>query len=210
MLTHEDTIAILKRYKIPYAKEFVGSQGPALRSGIGYPCVLKAVSADIVHKTDAGAIMTGIENASELKSAMEGIKKRVKSKYPNAKIRFMVQRQEHGHEIIMGMKRDAQFGPVILFGLGGVFVELFKDVSMRIAPLGAKDIKDMITGIRAYRILAGYRGEKGVDIKAISDMLKKLSQLSMKEARISEIDFNPVIASENRAVVVDARMIENE
>jgi acyl-CoA synthetase (NDP forming) len=176
-------------------------------SSVGFPLVLKIASATIVHKSDVGGIMTGINNIDELKKALIDMEQRIRNQFPDTKLGFLLQKQEKGKEVIIGMKRDNQFGPVILFGMGGIFVEVFKDVSMRIAPLEKKDIDDMIKEIKSYKILAGFRGEKAVDVAALADILDKVSSLSLHEKQINEIDFNPVIVDGDHAIVVDARMI---
>jgi acyl-CoA synthetase (NDP forming) len=122
---------------------------------------------------------------------------------------FIVQEMFKGQELIIGMKRDKTFGPVILLGLGGIFVEVIKDFSMRIAPLTKKDSYDMIEELKGKKLLEGYRGKKKISKDAIVDILMKLSNLSIKEKDISEIDFNPVMINDKEACVVDARMMNN-
>jgi acyl-CoA synthetase (NDP forming) len=123
------------------------------------------------------------------------------------KYNFVVQEMIKGQEIIMGIKRDEIFGPVILFGLGGVLVEILKDVSMRIAPLSKRDCKEMIEEIKGSKLLDGYRNIKKVNKEKIIELLLNLSDLAVNEKEIEEIDFNPVIVNEKNAVVVDARII---
>jgi len=206
MFSHAETAKFLKKYKIPYAPTEVVAKKDILKTKIGFPLVLKAVSDDIVHKTDSGGVIVGIRDKKELNAAVHQMESAVKKHYPKAHIDFMLQKMEPGTEVIIGMKRDAQFGPVILFGLGGVFVEVFKDVAMKIAPLTNKDAMDMIKQVKAYRILAGYRS-KPLCIKGLADIIIKISRLAVKEKQIAEIDFNPVMVDERRAIVVDARMI---
>jgi acyl-CoA synthetase (NDP forming) len=172
---------------------------------MGFPLVLKVMSAEIVHKTDVGGIVTGILDSEQLAREVDSMDSRLRPKYKG--YGYLLQKQVTGTEIIIGMKRDAQFGPVILFGLGGVFVELFKDVSMRIAPLAEEDIQSMMQEVKAYRLLTGFRGGKALHIQGLAEIIAKLSQLSLAEDTISEIDFNPVIVNENEALVVDARFI---
>jgi len=203
LIEEKEAEKILKRYKIPICiSKICNSKKDVFSCKIEFPIVLKALSPKIIHKTDSGAVIVGIKNKTELRMAFEKFKK-------FGEINYLIQKQEEGKEIIIGMKRDAQFGPVILFGLGGVFVEVFKDVSFRIAPLSKKDIYEMINEIKAIKILKGFRGEKSVNLDKVSDILSKLSVLSLKEKHISEIDFNPVIVNETRAVVVDARLIKD-
>jgi len=210
ILDQQKTLRLLKKYGIPVSKSIIGSRSLCLKecSKIGFPMVLKAVSEKILHKTDVGGIVTNIESRTQLQDEIQKMESAIKKRFPKIQCQYMLQAQEKGKEVIIGMKRDSQFGPVILFGLGGVFVELFKDVSMRIAPLSKKDIQEMISEVKAFRILSGFRGEKPVNISALADIIMKISRLSLKEKNIAEIDFNPVIVNEKAAVVVDARIIE--
>lgn len=194
---------LLKKYRIPFAAGCTGSRQQVIAAAgrIGFPIVLKVASEKILHKTDVGGVRTGIMDRAELEAEINSMAGRLGCDS------FMVQRQETGKEVIVGMKRDAQFGPVILFGMGGVLVEIFKDVALRIAPLTRRDAQEMIKQVKAYQILKGYRGEPAVNTEAVADIILKLSLLAMKEQHITEIDFNPVIVNQKYAVVVDARII---
>jgi acyl-CoA synthetase (NDP forming) len=151
-----------------------------------------------------GGVKTNIQNEEELKAAFEAIKKSAKK----TKIEgILVQKMEQGKEVIIGMKQDPQFGPVIMFGLGGVFVEVLKDVSFRVAPIDKKEAEEMINEIKSSEILKGVRGEKPVKISALIDLLIKISNLAVKEKNILEIDLNPVMIDEKSAKVVDVRMM---
>ena len=206
--SQKETIELLKKYNVPVTESKIfDSKKDAINSKQDFPIVLKIISSDIIHKTDAGGIKTDIKNKKELKIEINNMELRVKKKFPKAKLQFMIQKQESGKEVIIGMKRDEQFGPVILFGLGGVLVEIFKDVSMRIAPITMSDINEMVDEIKAAKLLTGYRGEKAVDIKSLKNILLNISKLSLKEKNIVEIDFNPVIVNEKYATVVDARIL---
>ena len=163
LVGQKEAIKLLREYDIHVTKSLIyDNKTEAVHSKISYPLVLKAVSEKIVHKTEEGAVITGINNKSELAHHLHKTEMNLKKKYPEEKISFMLQKQETGKEVIIGMKRDAQFGPVILFGMGGVFVEVFKDVAMRIAPISKKEIKGMIEEVKAFNILKGFRGEKGI------------------------------------------------
>lgn len=210
ILDQEKTLGLLTAYGIPFSKSLIcKTKEEALQKSVelGFPLVLKVVSPDIVHKTDVGGIITNIKAKDGLAVALNSMESKIKAAFPTSKFSFMLQKQESGKEVIIGMKRDSQFGPVILFGMGGIMVELYKDVSMRIAPLEEKDIETMISEIKGSRILTGYRGEKPVNITALKDILRKISALALKEECIQEIDFNPVIVNGEYATVVDARMI---
>ena len=179
--------------------------------GIGYPVVLKIVSPDILHKVDVGGVKLNIEDEVELKRAYNDILQTVKSIKPEANIWgvFVQKMAEKGKETIIGMNRDPHFGALLMFGLGGVYVEALKDVTFRIAPIRELSAQHMIKDIRGYKILAGYRGEKPSDIAAITECLERLSQLVTDFGEIAELDINPLLVFEEGkgAKVVDARIL---
>jgi acyl-CoA synthetase (NDP forming) len=170
---------------------------------------MKVVSPDIIHKSDAGGIQLGLKDDKDLVQGLDEIVKNArkvttKERVLGTLISPMVPK---GQECIIGMIKDRQFGPVIMFGLGGIFVEVLKDVSFRVAPIGADDIDEMIKDIKGYKILTGIRGEKPKDTGAIKDILAKLSQIAIDNPEIEEIDLNPVIVHEKGASIVDSRVI---
>jgi acyl-CoA synthetase (NDP forming) len=183
-----------------------------ISSEIGFPLVLKIASPDITHKTDAGGVKVGLKNAAEVKKAYAGIMASVREKFPKAKIEGVaVQKMaRQGIEIIIGMFKDAQFGPVIMFGLGGIFVEVLKDVSFRLIPIVKRDAEEMIKEIKGYALLNGYRGQEPAHMPSLVDVLLKLSALVEKTPEIKEIDLNPVFAYKDSAVAVDARLVLEE
>ena len=211
MLTPEESEALLRKYSLPVAKSFVGKKTQVLANcpKVGFPLVLKIVSEDVVHKSDFGAVRTGIKSRSELEVQLQELEMKMSLSYPSYSYRFMIQRQHSGEEVIIGMKRDEQFGPAILFGLGGIFVEVFKDTSLRIAPVSKKHAKEMIREIRSYKMLTGFRERKKANLEAIEKLIIGLSSLSLKETWIHEIDLNPVIVNERKATIVDARMMQD-
>jgi len=176
---------------------------------IGYPVVLKVVSPQIIHKSDVGGVVIDIRNEKELFQAYHGIVKSVEEKMPKAVIDgFFIQEMiSGGHEVIVGGKWDSTFGQTIAFGLGGVFVEVFKDVSFRVVPIKKEDALQMIKEIKAYKILKGYRGKKPVSIEALVDILMKTSKMMEENPEIKELDINPVFALPDQAIAGDARMI---
>ena len=162
---------------------------------IGYPVVMKIVSPDILHKTDVGGVRLGIENDQQVEEAFFEITAQSQQYSPHAAI-LGVSVQEMvkgGKEVILGMSKDVQFGPLIMFGLGGIYVEVLKDVSFRIAPLSVEDADQMIREINAYPLLRGTRGEKPTDIAALSESLLRLSQLVTDNPEILELDINPLL-----------------
>jgi acetate---CoA ligase (ADP-forming) subunit beta len=176
---------------------------------IGFPVVIKIASPDITHKSDAGGVKTGLKSVKEVKKAWEDIMASIKVKFPGAKIEGVsVQPMARpGVEIIIGMFKDPQFGPVIMFGLGGIFVEVLKDVSFRLIPLERHDAAEMIEEIKGKILLNGYRGQEPANKEALVDILLKVSTLVEKTPEIKEIDLNPVFAYKDTAVAVDARIV---
>jgi acetate---CoA ligase (ADP-forming) subunit beta len=181
----------------------------ALSQQFGFPVVLKIVSADVVHKTDAGGVKLGLKTAVQVGKAWDEIMKSVKKAVPNAKIEGLsVQPMaKPGVEVIIGMSKDAQFGPVLMFGLGGIFVEIIKDVSFRIVPLQKRDAKEMVREIKGFPLLNGYRGSEPVDIANLENLLLKVSAFVEQNPEIKELDLNPIFAYRDGAVAVDARVI---
>ena len=180
-----------------------------ISGNIGYPVVLKISSVDITHKSDAGGVKVNLKDHTAVEQAWDDIMTSCTAKYPNADIEgISVQGMaKAGTEVIIGMTRDPSFGPVLMFGLGGIFVEVLKDVAFRIVPLEKNDASEMIGEIKGKKLLEGYRGEDPADIPFLENILLKLSQLVDKTAGIAEIDMNPVFAYKQGAVVVDARII---
>lgn len=184
----------------------------AIAKETGFPVVLKIASPDITHKSDAGGVKTGLRDAAEVKKAYGEIIASVKEKFPEAKLEGVSVQQmaRPGVEIIIGMFKDPQFGPVIMFGLGGIFVEVLKDVSFRIIPIAKRDAAEMIDDIKGKALLKGYRGQEPADINALVDVLLKVSAFAEKHPEIKEIDLNPVFAYKDAAVAVDARIVLEE
>lgn len=184
----------------------------ALSKEVGFPVVLKIASADVVHKSDAGGVKVDVKNATQVSNAYREIMTSIKQKYPKAAIDGLsVQPMaKPGVEVIIGMTKDAQFGPVLMFGLGGIFVEILKDVSFRIVPLARRDAAEMIRDIKGYPVLEGYRGQAPSDVSALEDMLLKVSAFVDKNPDIKELDLNPVFAYSDGAVAVDARVVLEE
>ncbi len=179
---------------------------------IGYPCVLKVSSADITHKSDAGGVRVGLANEQEVAQAYEGIMASCREKYPDALIEGVTVQNmaPPGLEVIVGMATDPQFGPVLMFGLGGVWVEVLEDVSFKIAPLTKADAAKAVREIRAARLLDGYRGSEPVDTGALEDILLRVSEFVHATPAIKEMDLNPIFAYGTGATAVDARIILGE
>ena len=178
----------------------------------GFPVVLKIVSPDIVHKSDAGGVKLGLRTSKQVGKAYDDILSAVKQKHPQAVIQGVsVQKMARpGVEVIIGMTKDAQFGPVLMFGLGGILVEILKDVSFRIVPLTKRDAGEMIREIKGYPLLEGYRGQEPVDVSKLEELLLKVSDFVEQNPEVKEIDLNPIFAYSDGAVAVDARVILEE
>ena len=211
VLSFEEAKKLLEKYNIPFVKTIIcQSKKEAIdfAQKIGFPVVLKVFSPDILHKTDVGGVKIGIENERDLKRVFDEILFSLKEKKPKAKIEGMlIQKQIFGKEVVVGMKRDLAFGPVLMFGLGGIFVEILNDVAFRVAPITKREALKMIREIKSFKILKGFRGEKPVNIEKIAEIIVKVSKLSLKEEKIQEIDLNPIIVNEKEAQVVDARFL---
>lgn len=175
----------------------------------GLPVGLKICSIDVVHKTDVGGVKLNLKSEEEVAKACDEIIQSVSQKVPNARIQGLAVEPmaKPGVEVIIGMSKDPQFGPVIVFGLGGVTVEVIKDVALRLAPLSPRDAREMIREIKGYKLLTGYRGQPAVDTATLEKWLVNLSQFVMANPEIKEIDLNPIFAYPEGAVAVDARVI---
>jgi len=205
-----ESFEILKAYGIPvppYGIAKTAEEALKIADEIGYPVAMKIVSPDILHKTDVGCVKLNV-NRDDVERTFYEIVKRAED-YLKADVEgVMVQKMmPMGREVIVGMKRDPQFGPLIMFGMGGIYVEVFKDVSFRIAPLSKEDAYEMVREVKAYRILKGVRGEKPSDIDAVVDVILRVSQLSLDFEEVVEMDLNPVFVYEKGCCVVDAKMV---
>jgi acetyltransferase len=207
-LPQADAFEILTAYGIPVPK-FATVTGrddvSAAAEKVGFPCVLKVDSAEVVHKSDEGGVVLGIEDAGSLAKAFDSMADRFSGK----KATYLLQEQSPaGREIIIGAKASPGLGSLLLFGLGGVFVEVMKDVAVSVAPLSRPEAREMIGEIKGYPMLQGLRGEQGVDLDAIEDLLLKVSQLAADFPSITEMDLNPVFTypSGTAPAAVDVRM----
>jgi acetyltransferase len=214
VMTELEAYDVLEAYRfdVPehsHAKDL----GQALKAAqkIGYPVVLKIVSPDILHKTDVGGVKVGIQDANELRRAYEEMMKAVITAMPKARIWGVgvYEMVKGGIQTILGVKRDPQFGPIIVFGTGGTAVELYKDVSFRLAPIRELGAQNMINSTRASQLLAGYRGSKKGDILKLEESLERLSQMACELQEINELDINPYVVFEDGkgCKALDARIL---
>lgn len=176
---------------------------------IGYPLVMKIVSPDIIHKSEAGGVKVGIEDGPSARRAYRDIISNAQEYDDKAHIYGIITYRmcPVSTEVIIGMLKDPHFGPVVMFGLGGIFVEVLKDVSFRILPITELDAQEMTGEIKGYPILKGVRGEPPKDIAALEEVLIRLSTLAMENPEIQEIDLNPILVYEKGLQIVDARII---
>jgi len=211
-LLETEAKTICMEYGIPVTKfKLAKSEQEAIRfaNEIGYPIVLKIASPDIIHKFDVGGVILNLKNQAEVKDAYNKILANIKRHKSDAKIVGIVVQEmaPPSTEVIVGATKDPQFGPALMFGLGGIFVEVLKDVTFRIAPITEEDAREMITEVKAYPILKGYRGQPPADIEAIVKILLNTSKLVMEHQEIKELDLNPIMVYEKGAKTVDARII---
>ena len=212
VLTIHQALEVCQGYGIPVAEWATASSledAVEAAERLGYPLVLKVLSSHISHKSDVGGIALGIEDEEGLKRACEEMLNRIQEKAPGVPLEgFLLQKMvAGGREVIVGGKQDPSFGPVVMFGMGGVYVEVFDDVAFRVAPLTWEDAEEMITEVKGSRLLRGIRGEKPSDVEAVVDCLLRLSQLLQDFPTIAEVDINPLIVLEKGALAVDARIV---
>jgi acetyl-CoA synthetase (ADP-forming) len=181
----------------------------SISNRFGFPVAMKIISPEIIHKSDSGGIKLNIRTSEEVAKSYDDILCNIRKKYPDAKIEgFSIQNMASpGVEIVVGMFKDEQFGPVLMFGLGGIFVEILEDVSFRIVPLTQKDALLMIQEIKGYKLLKGFRGMEAVDVSKLEELLIKMSDFVQYYPEIKEIDLNPVFAYKDCYLIVDARII---
>jgi len=212
VLTEVESKDLLKKAGIPVVEAQLArskKEAISISKKIGFPVVLKISSPDVVHKSDSGGVKLGLANATQVGKAYNEIISSVKQAYLEAQIQGVsVQPMAPpGVEVIVGMSKDPQFGPVLMFGLGGILVEVLKDVSFRIVPVTERDAREMIREIKGYPILEGYRGQKPASIPALEKLIVKVSKFVEENPQIKELDLNPIFAYPDKAVAIDARII---
>ncbi|MGB9135288.1 MAG: acetate--CoA ligase family protein [Candidatus Bathyarchaeia archaeon] len=203
---------VCREYGIPVTRfELARNEEEAVwfAEEIGFPVVLKIVSPDLAHKSDVGGVMIDLKTANEVKQAYRSILASIKKHKPKAKISGVLVQEmaPPSAEVIVGAIKDNQFGPTLMFGLGGIFVEVLEDVAFRVAPVTRQEAEVMISEIRAYPVLKGYRNQPPRDTCAIADIIVNTSKLVMEYGEIKELDLNPVMVYEKGAKTVDARIM---
>ncbi len=212
LLSEVEAKDLLAEAGIPVARAILAKGQKAsveAAESVGYPVVMKIVSPDIAHKSDVGGVTLGLKDAKSVRKAYKEMLARVAEAAPNAKIAGVAIQNmaPQGIEVIVGATTDPQFGPVMMFGLGGVFVEVLKDVAFRIVPLEARDASQMVREIKGLPILQGARGAQPADLPALEALIVQVSQFVAAHPDIAELDLNPVFSYPDGALAVDARIV---
>ncbi len=202
-----EALGLLEDYGIPAPRyRFIQTESEAFEAAkaLGWPVVMKVVSPDILHKTDLGGVILGIQNDSQMRDAFSHL-----TSFSGKRIEgvLVCPFQQHEIELSAGMVRDPQFGPVITFGLGGIWIEVFRDIAYGIAPLSPQEAEEMIHSIRTYSILMGVRGKEPADMQALCDLLVRLSRMALEETSIQEMDLNPIFPLQKGYFIADVRVI---
>jgi acetyl-CoA synthetase (ADP-forming) len=207
ILSEYESKEVLRAYDIPVTKETeVGDEKTLLKAirDIGFPLVLKGSGADLSHKTERGLVRVDIRNEQEAKTAFQGIMDELKDNGGRVLVQEMVKGER---ELVVGLTYDDQFGPCVMFGLGGIFTEILKDIAFRVAPLEKRDALEMMQEIKARKILDSVRGMPAADLDKLCDILIKVGTIGLEQEAIKEIDINPVILSGDSPVAVDALVV---
>ena len=213
LVLETEAIKLIGEYGIPYPNHKLAlsaDEAKKLADGMTYPVVLKIVSADISHKSDAGGIVLNLNSGQEVEQGYKNLIDSVSVNFPMAEISgvLVCEQADDGLELIVGALHDAVFGPTIMFGLGGIFTEVFEDVSFRVAPLKRIDAQEMVQEIKGSKILKGIRGQAPKDTDALIELLISVSRIITEEKSIKELDLNPVRLYERGLLALDARIIQ--
>lgn len=212
LLLEPEAKELCSLYGLPIPRHKVASSlEEAVRAAedIGFPVVMKIVSKDIIHKSDAGCVLLNVNSKEEVKNAFKTIIDNALKFNPKAEIRGVLVEEmlPKGLEVAVGAFRDAEFGPTVMFGLGGIFIEVLKDVTFRVAPITEDEAYEMIREIKGYSILSGYRGQKPADVDSIVEIITGVSRLIIENEEVNQLDLNPIIVWVRGAKIADARII---
>jgi acetyltransferase len=209
----QDAKAVLEAYgvKIPEGQfSATRDQAVAAAQKAGFPVVMKVVSQDVVHKSDVGGVRVGLQTPQQVEDAFDLMMLRIPNLVPGARIDGVLveEMKSGGREVILGMTRDPQFGPMLMFGLGGIYVEVLKDVTFHLAPLTVGEAMEMLSQTKTFALLKGVRGQKGVDIESIAECLQRIAQLGVDFPEVQELDINPLRVGFTRGdtMALDARI----
>ena len=211
-LLEPEAVLLLEGYAIPYPVHGLAQnaeEAAGIAAGLGFPVVLKVVSPDVLHKSDVGGVLVGLEDSARVREGYSEVVDRVSSVVPGAQIEGLLvcKQAPAGLEVIVGALEDETFGPTVMFGLGGIFAEVLRDVSFRVAPLRCRDAQEMVREIQGYPLLSGARGHAPLDVEALVELLLSVSQLVIDRREIRELDLNPVRVYEHGLLALDARII---
>jgi acetyl-CoA synthetase (ADP-forming) len=207
VLSEHESKELLSQYKIPVAREMVvKTEGELIKAAtdIGYPLVMKGCSPDLTHKTEQGLVKVDLRNDEEARAAYQEIMNSMQEQQKAVLVQELVR---GSRELMVGMTRDAQFGPCVMFGLGGIFTEILKDISFRVAPIEKRDAKEMMQEIKGHKILENVRGMPAADLEELSEILIRVGEIGLDNDAIKEIDVNPLILSGSQPVAVDALVV---
>jgi len=211
LLEHE-AAQVCERYGLPLpASGFAQDkqQAVSIAEELGYPVVMKVVSPQVIHKSEVEGVRVGIRTREELLEAYDAISASVTSHEPHAEIlgQFIVEMAGEGVETIVGLKRDETFGPVVMFGMGGIFVELYKDVSFRLCPVADAEVEAMVNEVKGHKLLKGFRGMPEADMEALKKVILQVCSMGTDNPEIASIDLNPVRVNGEGALALDTRII---
>ncbi len=211
VLTYEESRKIIDLAGLPLNKMALATNAEESiekAREVGYPIALKIVSEDVIHKSDAGGVKVGIKSDEELKKSYEDMMISIKKHYPTAKIDGVsIEEMVKGTEVLIGSTTDSQFGKMIALGIGGIFTEIYKDVTFRLIPITKEDVKEMMNEIKGKKIFEGFRGLPQVKKEELTNLMLKISKLIEENPIIKEMDLNPVVATEKGLITIDARII---
>jgi acyl-CoA synthetase (NDP forming) len=209
-----EAIEALECYEIPAVKSAVATtveEAQTAAKAIGYPVAIKIIAEQISHKSDSGGVQLNLRNEQALTAAFEDMMKRIKKAYPDAKLDGVLVQpmMTGGRELILGGRQDPQFGPVVMVGLGGIFVELFEETAVRVAPISRREAEEMLSSLKGFQVLKGARGHRPMDVEAVVEAILRLSQLLTDFPEIKELDINPlrVLHEGEGCNALDARII---
>ena len=209
-LSEAESRKVLENYGVPLVESRkVESSSSAVQAAeaFGFPVVLKGTGKDLAHKTESGLVFLNLTDTAAVEKAYQDIQSRAGDKLEGVLVQRMI---ASTREFVAGMKRDPQFGPSVMFGLGGIFTEAFKDVSFRVAPLERIDAEEMLDEVRATQLLGAIRGQPPADRRALGDLLIALGKIGLEKDEIAEIDLNPVLLDGSRPVAADALVVLKE
>lgn len=211
VLTYEESRKIINLAGLPLNKMALATNAEESiekAREVGYPIALKIISEDVIHKSDAGGVKIGIKSDEELKKSYEDMMISIKKHYPTAKINGVsIEEMVKGTEVLIGSMTDTQFGKMIALGIGGIFTEIYKDVTFRLIPITKEDVKEMMNEIKGKKIFEGFRGLPQVKKEDLTNLMLKISKLVEENPIIKEMDLNPVVATEKGLITIDARII---